>query len=154
MYYTSVNFLEYLVLEATLHFNLSKYFFFAKAIKSLKMTSRSWAFAVLWGREKECINLQLHLLNSGSGSSGLLAKQRQQYLLLSIQSWNDRTNQSYHEHLYCRNYFSEFISYLIWGLSSTALLVMLKMVVHSTNFSGGTVVVADCWSQDSDRRQK
>lgn len=43
MYYTSVNFLEYLVLEATLHFNLSKYFFFAKAIKSLKMTSRSWA---------------------------------------------------------------------------------------------------------------
>lgn len=43
MYHTSVNFLEYLVLEAALHFNLSKYFFFAKAIKSLKMTSRSWA---------------------------------------------------------------------------------------------------------------
>lgn len=47
MYCTSVNFLECLVLEAALHFNLSKYFFFAKAIKNLKNDKQIMGFAVL-----------------------------------------------------------------------------------------------------------
>lgn len=52
-YHTTVSFLERLVCEAALHFNLSKYFFFAKAITSLNATSRSWVLQSC-GCKKEC----------------------------------------------------------------------------------------------------
>lgn len=87
MYHRSVSFLECLVLEAALHFNLSKYFFFAKAIKSLKMTSRLWALqSSEWKKKKGMYRLYLHLLKLGSSLSSPFTKRRQLYLLLWLYS--------------------------------------------------------------------